>query len=161
MGTESLTIRQHLSLLVKSSLHTDSSHVKRWETRVPHCRIDHITVTAPMLEACAEFVRQTLGVAPHTGGEHLRMGTHNLLLRLGDSLFLEVISPNPKAPVPTRPRWFALDTLRSNSAPALSTWVVRTLHTWSHTSIRRRSCVFYKWTRIAYVSDFKIQRVCD
>jgi hypothetical protein len=54
------------------------------------------------------------------------MGTHNLLLRLGDSLFLEVISPNPGAPAPTRPRWFALDTLRPDSAPALSAWVVRT-----------------------------------
>lgn len=95
------------------------------------CSIDHITVTAPTLDVGAEFVRRALGVAPQTGGEHPCMGTHNLLLRLGDSLFLEVISSNPKAPAPTRPRWFALDTLRPNSTPALSTWVVRTpdIHT--------------------------------
>lgn len=90
------------------------------------CSIDHITVTAPTLEVGAEFVRRALGIAPQAGGEHPRMGTHNLLLRLGDSLFLEVISPNPKAPAPMRPRWFALDTLRPNSTPALSTWVART-----------------------------------
>jgi hypothetical protein len=54
------------------------------------------------------------------------MGTHNLLLRLGDSLFLEVISPNPNTLAPTRPRWFALDTLEPDSPPTLSTWVVRT-----------------------------------
>jgi hypothetical protein len=54
------------------------------------------------------------------------MGTHNLLLRLGDSLFLEVISPNPKAPAPSRPRWFALDTLHPNAEPMLSAWVART-----------------------------------
>lgn len=90
------------------------------------CSIDHITITAPTLEVGAEFVYRALGVAPQAGGEHPRMGTHNLLLRLGDSLFLEVISPNPNALAPTRPRWFALDTLRPNSTPAISTWVVRT-----------------------------------
>lgn len=93
---------------------------------MPRCLIDHITVTAPTLEAGAEFVRQTLGVAPQLGGEHPRMGTHNLLLRLGDSLFLEVISSNPNAPSPARPRWFALDTLRPNSPAVLSAWVART-----------------------------------
>lgn len=93
---------------------------------VPPCLIDHITVTGPTLEVGAELVRQALGVEPQLGGEHPRMGTHNLLLRLGDTLFLEVIAPNPKAPAPSRPRWFALDTLRPNSMPALSAWVVRT-----------------------------------
>ena len=88
--------------------------------------IDHITITAPNLEAGAEFVNQTLGVMPQRGGEHPRMGTHNLLLRLGDSLFLEVISPNPDAPRPDRPRWFALDGLAADASPSLATWVVRT-----------------------------------
>jgi len=32
------------------------------------CFIDHITVTAPNLEAGAQFVRESLGVAPQTGG---------------------------------------------------------------------------------------------
>ena len=90
------------------------------------CRIDHITVTAPSLEAGATFVVQTLGVAPQAGGEHPRMGTHNLLLRLGESMFLEVIAPNPHAAAPDRPRWFGLDDLHPDSAPALSTWVART-----------------------------------
>ena len=52
------------------------------------------------------------------GGEHPRMGTHNLLLRLGDSVFLEVLSPNPDAPPPSRPRWFGLDALRPDSPQA-------------------------------------------
>lgn len=94
--------------------------------RHPPCHIDHITVTAPSLQAGADLVRRTLGIEPQPGGEHPRMGTHNLLLRLGDALFLEVIAPNPNAPAPGRPRWFALDSLRPDSLPALSTWVVRT-----------------------------------
>lgn len=93
---------------------------------MPHCHIDHITVTSPSLGAGAEFIWQTLGVKPQAGGEHPRMGTHNMLLRLGDALFLEVISVNPKVPAPERPRWFGLDSLRSDAMPALSTWVART-----------------------------------
>jgi hypothetical protein len=89
-------------------------------------RIDHLTITAPTLEAGAAFVSQALGYAPQTGGEHPRMATHNLLLRLGDALFLEVIAPNPNAAPPERPRWFGLDTLHADSPATLSTWVVST-----------------------------------
>lgn len=93
---------------------------------MPHCLIDHLTVTAPSLAAGAEFVRAALGVAPQAGGEHPRMGTHNLLLRLGDARFLEVIAANPAAPAPGRPRWFALDALTPQSPPTLAAWVART-----------------------------------
>ncbi len=93
---------------------------------MPRTFLDHITVTAFSLEAGAAFVAETLGVAPQTGGEHPRMATHNLLLRLGDTLFLEVIAPNPAVPAPPRPRWFGLDGLGPQSPPRLSTWVVRT-----------------------------------
>jgi hypothetical protein len=92
----------------------------------PHCLIDHIAITAPSLEAGAAYVREVLGVSPQAGGEHVRMGTHNLLLRLGDSVYLEVIAANPAAPAPARPRWFGLDKLRPDAAPALSAWVART-----------------------------------
>lgn len=90
------------------------------------CSVDHITITSPTLSAGSAYVLKTLGVAPQAGGEHPRMGTHNLLLRLGDALFLEVISPNPAVPPPQRPRWFELDHLSANATPALTTWVVRT-----------------------------------
>lgn len=87
--------------------------------------IDHITVAAPTLAAGALAVEQALEVRAVKGGEHPRMGTHNLLLRLGDTLFLEIIAINPAAPAPPRPRWFDLDR-RAPQAPArLSTWVVR------------------------------------
>ncbi|MFZ6721344.1 VOC family protein [Undibacterium sp. Ji49W] len=54
------------------------------------------------------------------------MGTHNLLLRLGDELFLEVIAADPSVPPPSRPRWFALDALAADTPPRLSNWVART-----------------------------------
>ncbi len=102
----------------------------------PFCVIDHITVTAPTLQAGAEHVFRALGVWPQPGGEHPRMGTHNLLLRLGEALFLEVIAPNPNAPPPDRPRWFGLDDLPANATPRLSVWVARTrdIHAAAQTS---------------------------
>ena len=92
---------------------------------MPRCHIDHIAVTAPSLQSGAEFVHSQLGVMPLPGGEHPRMGTHNLLLRLGDSIYLEVISIKPAAPAPGRPRWFGLDTLDADTPPRLATWIAR------------------------------------
>ena len=89
-------------------------------------RIDHLVVTAPSLEAGSEYIRRTLGFSLEPGGEHVRMGTHNLLLRTGESSYLEVIAANPDAPSPGRPRWFGLDTLGPGSRPRLATWVLRT-----------------------------------
>ncbi len=92
----------------------------------PSTTVDHITVSAPTLDAGLALVQQVLGVAMQAGGEHPRMGTHNLLLRLGNDAFLEVIAINRQAPAPPRPRWFALDTLHADSPPRLSNWVART-----------------------------------
>ena len=94
--------------------------------KIPQTVIDHITITAPTLEAGAELVERVLGVPLQKGGEHPRMGTHNLFLRLGDSVFLEVIACNPNAKKPNRPRWFALDDMNENTPASLKTWVVKT-----------------------------------
>lgn len=93
---------------------------------MPHSRIDHITITSPSLEAGSQFVHECLGVSPLPGGEHPRMGTQNLLLRLGDSMYLEVIAVKPGAIKPSRPRWFALDELPHDAKPRLACWVART-----------------------------------
>ena len=90
------------------------------------CTFDHLVVTAPTLESGAAHVLRALGVLPGPGGRHPRMGTHNLLLRLGDSAFLEVIAPDPDAPRPDRPRWFGLDDVATLREPRLSAWVART-----------------------------------
>jgi hypothetical protein len=90
------------------------------------CVLDHITITAPTLGVGEELVKRSLGVVPQKGGEHPRMGTHNLLLRLGDTVFLEVIACNPAAENPGRPRWFDLDKVDINTPAKLKTWVVRT-----------------------------------
>ena len=90
------------------------------------CVLDHLTVTAPTLALGTAHVKRALGVAPLAGGTHPRMGTHNLLLRLGESKFLEVIAIDPAAPAPQRPRWFSLDDASATASPRLSAWVART-----------------------------------
>lgn len=88
--------------------------------------IDHLVITAPSLSVGVEYVCEVLGVAPQPGGKHPRMGTHNCLLKLGNSVFLEVLCVDPDAPVPDRPRWFQLDEEESVKEPRLATWVART-----------------------------------
>lgn len=94
-------------------------------TTTPVSNVDHLAVTAPNLAAGAAWVEQVLGVAPQPGGEHPLMGTHNVLLRLGESIYLEVIAANPLAPPPGRPRWFGLDALQPDDKPRLRTWIAR------------------------------------
>jgi hypothetical protein len=96
------------------------------ERIVGPCRIDHITITAPSLAVGVEFVRRSLGVTPQVGGEHPRMGTHNCFVKLGEKVFLEIISVNPDAPRPDRPRWFQLDEPDSTRSVRLATWIART-----------------------------------
>lgn len=71
--------------------------------------LDHIAVIAPSLKDGLLWVRDCLGVVPPMGGAHPQMGTHNLLLRLGEEFFLEVIAVDPNAPRPQHARWFGLD----------------------------------------------------
>lgn len=89
------------------------------------CAIDHLVITAPSLAVGTKMLQEALGIRLQAGGEHQRMGTHNALLRLGDSLYLEVIAVNPAMAKPERPRWFALDTLGGDALPRLITWVAR------------------------------------
>ena len=103
---------------------------KGLETMEP--QIDHLVVAARDLDEGSEYVFTTLGVEPQGGGEHVTQGTHNRVLRLGESCYLEVIAVNPRAPQPQRPRWFELDNAvvqeRLEQKPLLLTWAVRTDH---------------------------------
>ena len=84
--------------------------------------IDHLVVTAPSLASGAAYIRDQLGVEMQPGGTHHAMGTHNLLLKLDDSTYLEVLAIDPDMTAPGHPRWFGLDHV---TAPGLATWVAR------------------------------------
>jgi hypothetical protein len=90
------------------------------------CELDHLVVTAADLRSGVEWVRDVLGAEPRPGGKHREMGTHNCLLRLGESAYLEVIAPDPGGCRPEWPRWFGLDHVSKGSPPRLAAWVART-----------------------------------
>jgi len=83
-------------------------------------RLDHLVVSAGVLEEGVAHVEQALGTAMAPGGRHPLMATHNRLLGLGD-VYLEVIAADPAALPPAHPRWFDLD--RFAGPPRLTSWV--------------------------------------
>ncbi len=95
----------------------------------PRATLDHLVVAAATLEQGEDHLERLLGVRPKRGGEHVAMGTHNSLLRLGDRTYLELIAIDPGGIQPDRPRWFDLDrpSMRASLAqgPRLIHWVAR------------------------------------
>lgn len=94
------------------------------------CNIDHLVIGANTLDDGVAYVQSMLGVEIPFGGVHPTMGTHNCLMQLGASLFLEVIAIHPDNLPPSQPRWYGLDDpfvrQRLAQSPTLLTWVVNT-----------------------------------
>lgn len=93
--------------------------------------LDHLVVAATTLADGIEYVAEVMGAVAHPGGQHVAMGTHNALLRLGKDVYLEIIAVDPSLPRPARPRWFDLDDIALQAElverPRLIHWVARTL----------------------------------
>ena len=86
--------------------------------------LDHLAVTCTDLATGTAWVEYQLGVKMQPGGTHIRYGTHNTLLGLGDDLYLEVIAANPNAAPFEGPRWFGLDNF--TGPPRLGNWICQT-----------------------------------
>ena len=91
---------------------------------------DHLTVIAPSLAEGVDHVRDCLDLEIPPGGSHPEMGTHNHVLRLSDTRYLEIIAADPSAAPPSGPRWFGLgdpETVRADWAEGLRlrAWVAR------------------------------------
>ena len=93
-------------------------------------RLDHLVIAAETLAQGVEYVRSTLGVEIPKGGVHKTMGTHNHLMQLGNSAYLEVIAIDPQGLTPEQPRWFNLDDALMRDSlgrqPRLIAWVINT-----------------------------------
>jgi Glyoxalase-like domain len=114
-------------------------------------QLDHISVIAPSLAEGVAHVRTCLDIDVPFGRRHEDMGTYNHLLRLGDSVYLEIIAANPDAPPPLHPRWFGLDDQRAvraawDSGLRLRGWVART--TDIDSVLARHEGIFGKKTRL-------------
>jgi hypothetical protein len=93
---------------------------------MPAPQPDHLVLAVRDLEVGTAWLEDRLGVAMAPGGKHVRMGTHNRLLGLGDGFYLELIAVDPDAAPPGRPRWFGIDGVDlPPDRPRLIHWVAR------------------------------------
>ncbi len=84
-------------------------------------RMDHLVYTSPDLDEGVRKVEALLGVRSSVGGRHQGVGTHNRLIGLGPSAYLEIVGVDPDQTPPTRARWFSLD---EDLPPRLASWCV-------------------------------------
>ncbi|OED42964.1 hypothetical protein AB833_04960 [Chromatiales bacterium (ex Bugula neritina AB1)] len=93
-------------------------------------KLDHLVIGAASLKQGVDYVKNKLGVDVPYGGAHMKMGTHNHLMRLGNNTFLEIIAVNNETEPPVSPRWYGLDDpfikQKIVIEPVLLTWVVNT-----------------------------------
>ena len=96
----------------------------------PSVIVDHLAIWATSLDVGVPWFEALTGVTLTQGGEHARLSTHNRIAAFNPCCYLELISINPAAPAPERPRWFGLDQpavkQRLQQGPQLLTWVIST-----------------------------------
>ncbi|MES5482144.1 VOC family protein [Bradyrhizobium sp. INPA03-11B] len=125
-------------------------------------KLDHLTVIAPTLAEGVTHVRACLDLDVSFGQRHEYMGTHNHLLRLGGTVYLEIVAVDPDAQPPLRARWFGLDDSRNiatdwDAGRRLRGWVARTdamdevLASWGNIFGRK---IALPWTNSSF--DFAI-----
>jgi hypothetical protein len=89
--------------------------------------LDHLAIATTSIEN--RWLDDLLEVDLSPGGKHARMATHNRLLRLGATSYLELIAIDPQATAPGHARWFELDEpamqARIATGPRLVHWVAR------------------------------------
>ena len=73
--------------------------------------IDHLVLATPDLVATSAWIRESTGVSPSMGGQHLGLGSRNMLCSLGDFSYLEIVGPDPDQDPPPGPRPFGIDDL--------------------------------------------------
>ena len=94
--------------------------------------IDHIVIGAANLEKATKKVEGLLKTTFSTSGNHASMATHNRLLKLQNSIYMEVIAIDPSASFlkscTREKRWFSLDSSKTKRrlslAPQPLCWVV-------------------------------------
>ncbi|MDP6978893.1 MAG: VOC family protein [Myxococcota bacterium] len=84
--------------------------------------LDHLVYAVPDLEEAIAHFEKRLGVRAWFGGRHEGFGSHNAILPMRDTSYVELIALDPANPEPAQPPPFGLAELREAK---LVTWAVR------------------------------------
>ncbi len=92
--------------------------------------LDHVVIAARTLAEGCDFLEAQFNTNLAPGGQHLGFGTHNRLLKLGPSCYLELIALDPEQPNPAKKPLFGLGTVEMASTlaqgPKLIAWAAST-----------------------------------
>ena len=78
-------------------------------------KLDHVVIAANNLDEGTSYVENKLNVKLSNIGHHRDMGTHNRVVKISKSVYLEVISIDPNCGNLNTKRWFNLDSLKLQS----------------------------------------------
>ncbi|MEM9836338.1 MAG: VOC family protein [Bacteroidota bacterium] len=84
--------------------------------------IDHLVYAVPDFNAALDDIEEMLGIRPQFGGRHLRQGTKNALLHLGEACYFEVLAIDEENLHIKGPRWMGVDLI---TAPKLTRWCLK------------------------------------
>jgi hypothetical protein len=77
-------------------------------------KIDHIVYCVYDLEESIDYFENEFGIKPIYGGRHLKHGTKNALINLGDQCYLELLTIDKSNEAVTKKRWMGIDLLTQN-----------------------------------------------
>jgi hypothetical protein len=83
---------------------------------------DHIVYAVPNFDLALSDLSEKLGVKPVIGGRHLRHGTKNALINLGNQCYLEILAKDEENSTFKGSRWMGLDLI---TQPTITRWAVK------------------------------------
>ena len=84
-------------------------------------QLDHLVYVVPDLSTAVQGFAERSGITPVYGGKHRSRGTENALVRIGRTVYLEILAPDPESAV-APPRWMGVDFV---ARPTLTRWAFK------------------------------------